>query len=680
MDEATVEYLKDLNLTTWKNIPKCLIEVMTNIVALLLSHEAQLLSFREFENEQHNTNKGANTRLMMLEENMNKLIIETASKFNSTLKDNMASVGELRKQAENKTSALAAQIYEQAEALKKSTELAETQRQTMMSKIEELEEKLTKKEEEITENTLNIVEEAKRELKNCVGLYGDTEECKTLGEYLIKLKNNFKEELNNQSQSLRTNIQLEHKELYNKIEQVNELTKKVQEQVKDESKNGMELTKAIEDNRKEIMDKIIITNENIKLKCELLEDALKKLEAEHKQLEENNMVEMNQSIVKLGEVQTILLSSFETQKNELQTCKDIINHFNITFKELMNSTEELKPRQVYVKDRSPKYNVEEVVRKRVEYNEDVKVQEEVYSKENLLTVSEVSKEPTKGKAIKSKAGEIQSQNEIKDERSLPSDSKIEQTTPILFKHSERNPQRTEEIKGTTNISAIGNESGIKVGISALPSINERQDKGKETNTEQVTMNEWNKSDKQDNVQSKSREQEKNGSQCFAKGEVRRMSVYEKVGKNVSFGQEEESPVRIEEAIETSNRNINSIDNIQDSYIQEPILNIIQKEKIREEEIKELPIKQTEEKTQSKGKLETKKSPDKKKEEKKMVVDKKFKETIMSNTKYKHDLTNTFKLQPVLGDNQVTPNTLNMLIPKPNVDVKFEPRPALDKFK
>lgn len=637
IDEVTVEYLRDLNPGAWKNIPKCLVEVLNSVVALLLSHEVKILSLREFEAEQRSTNKGTITRFMMLEESMNKLVVDTSSKFSSTLKDNMAAVTELHKQAEDQTGALSQQVYGQAEAMRKAAEAAEAQRLAVMARIEELERRMVKQGEELVGNAVQLVEEGKREFRNSPGLYGDKEECKSLSEYLLKMKNDYENKIStykqaaeSQSQGLKASVQLEYRELEAKINQVQKLAEDAKEQLKDESKIDLKLAQAIEASKKEMFDKMaVLTSENLESRCGVLETALKRLEAERREAEEAEKREMagiGESVAKMEEVQAALLSSFEAQQKELQKCKAVISSLNATFKETADATEMLRtrlPDKVLVKENNYRANAEDSVGKvmkepeAVKHSEDAKARSsrnEAYQKESSDNQPSRHEEIVKTKSeTNNEYNEKQraDQNEIKASPLLPvgnsAASSVQHKTTV--EPTERVAQRIEEVKGATDFkgpTAIASKTGV------------------------------------------------------VKSEPKRASVYERLGKNVSLGQQEAEKKSIpenelEELAEISNRNIASIDNLQDSSMyskelpQESPSNldeVVQEAEIDQaiedegnktperrkdserkgEFVEEVKAKQGED-AQIVPEQKTNIKPERKPEEKKkLVVDKRFKET------------------------------------------------------
>ena len=56
--------------------------------------------------------------------------------------------------------------------------------------------------------------------------------------------------------------------------------------------------------------------------------------------------------------------------------------------------------------------------------------------------------------------------------------------------------------------------------------------------------------------------------------------------------------------------------------------------------------------------------------------------VSQNQKYQQEMVNTYKLPPILNDNQITPQALQMLIPKTEekpISVKYEQIPGFHQF-
>ena len=54
--------------------------------------------------------------------------------------------------------------------------------------------------------------------------------------------------------------------------------------------------------------------------------------------------------------------------------------------------------------------------------------------------------------------------------------------------------------------------------------------------------------------------------------------------------------------------------------------------------------------------------------------------VIANVKYKEELLNTYKMPPILNNTQITPQALQMLLPKPDIkpiSVTYQPLSGLE---
>eukprot|EP01022_Parablepharisma_sp_SALTPOND_P027569 TRINITY_DN669_c0_g1_i1.p4 TRINITY_DN669_c0_g1~~TRINITY_DN669_c0_g1_i1.p4 ORF type:complete len:788 (+),score=124.43 TRINITY_DN669_c0_g1_i1:17648-20011(+) len=337
--ETIVEFLEKATPEAWRNIPKCLTDTLRSVITLLLNHEIRLQAFSEFETRQCETNATTDKRFASIEENMVKEFDETNERINNGLKDSIKNAQDLHHQAEDQAEILAEQLREQAEKAKKFAEDVEAQRGAVMKKIGEIDVKLFKQRQELTENINNSVNEAKHELSNCAGLYGESEYYKTLGTYLMAMKKDFIEGLKDQSQELKTEITIESSKLGQRLDTVENLVKMIKGKEEKASKivNG-DSGEAVQLIKESLQEKY-------EEKQTLLEEEIKNMNKEiakfedlqkHHQEETGKLFE---DVVRLRKENEDIAKNIEAQKNIIDTYKKYLDELSEKFDiEIMNKT------------------------------------------------------------------------------------------------------------------------------------------------------------------------------------------------------------------------------------------------------------------------------------------------------------------------------------------------------
>ena len=742
MDDSYIEYLKEIDTNTWKNIPKCLVETMKNVISLVLSHESRLQNVRDFMTEQYGNVNNTAARFHQMDDSMNKLMLDLTSKFTTNLKENMATVKEMNKITETQTNNISEQIYGQAEALKKSIDDGEMKRREILEKIAEMESKIIKQEEDLSSNTKTMVEETKKELTNCSGIYGENEECKTLGEYLLRMKQNFEEGLKQKSNALSDNLRTECNLLQADIVKTQKMAESFKEELKNNLKEESNQTNSkfqtsLVNTRKAIVEQLTVaTSDNIEFRYKGLEIYMNKFNEEHKQFENNikSQIEelkgMNEDIEKLKEEQTSILSTFEEQNKKLKSYKNMIENVREVFKnsddrpgEYIREPNENTIRKTSDLDNSrisnerKHSNIKEIYDSEIRNSDSINGERtpimdpqrnesrgqegrEVDQKEN---VGKQSRQRTEIKSKGRAKNESQTSHQKKDKIETEESDVVNPLLPVKNAPNEgirsntnnedlkRSRQQIEERKDS-NEEKPSSKSKTRRTTESGKITNEINKPIKEANTKEKISNKSNsdspnelinKTNERGKIMSKEEDKSvsKEGSKAASKSaspntktEVKRSSVYERLGKNVSIPQQE-TPNKtvlkneLEEIEEASNANMKE-DNIEKTHIEN---NEIDKEdlgyqnserfdningrKIEDNEIEgefvDRNMNETSPKEETKDPNEETKSPikddepprspesqfdspinqkfqnseeKKQKEAKKVVVDKKFKET------------------------------------------------------
>jgi len=340
------EQLKKITPDAWRNIPKCLIDTIKILMQISINHESSLQKMVENQIKQDETNLSVSKKFAALENSMHNEISEINIKISDSFKETIKNSQAIQNEAKNQTDSLSLILTNLEQKINKSYEEAEKQRENIMKKVNELEIKSFKTKQEFTESLNVEIEKTKKELCNCPGLYGENEMYKTLGTYLMSIKKEFFDKINEITKELKTDSDIEFANIKQKLEEFNknlenikkpteiEIPKEIhQNNISESEKQNLSsltlenITK-IETNLTDLVKKLETKNlsQFYQIEEEIRKNTneLKKLDSIQKQdLEE--ISKNTEEIIKTSKINEELQNLIENNKNELIQIRKIID-------------------------------------------------------------------------------------------------------------------------------------------------------------------------------------------------------------------------------------------------------------------------------------------------------------------------------------------------------------------